>query len=121
VAIISNATTYAVAPLAQYLEIPHVLATRIEVRQGVFTGEYIPPLCFRQGKIFWAERLARELGGEVSQSTFYTDSITDLPLLERVRNPRAVNPDPKLRNLARKRGWPILDFAAPPGKKKKAS
>jgi len=121
VAIISNATTYAVAPLAQYLEVPYVLATRIEVRQGVFTGEYIPPLCFRQGKIFWAEKLARELGGEVSQSTFYTDSITDLPLLERVKNPRAVNPDPKLRNLARKRGWPILDFAAPPGKKKKAS
>jgi putative phosphoserine phosphatase/1-acylglycerol-3-phosphate O-acyltransferase len=121
VAIISNATTYAVAPLAQYLKVPHVLATRLEVRQGVFTGEYIPPLCFRQGKIYWAEKLARELGGEVSQSTFYTDSITDLPLLERVKNPRVVNPDPKLRNLARKRGWPILDFATPPGKKKKAS
>jgi len=121
VAIISNATTYAVVPLAQYLEVPHVLATRLEVREGVFTGEYIPPLCFRQGKIFWAEKLARELGGDISQSTFYTDSITDLPLLERVKNPRVVNPDPKLRNLAREKGWPILDFSTPPGEKKKAS
>jgi len=124
VAIISNATTYAVAPLAGYLGIPHVLATQLELRRGVFTGNYIKPLCFRQGKVFWAEKLARELGADLSQSTFYTDSITDLPLLERVRNPRVVNPDPKLRRLARSRGWPVWDFL--PGnrnknKKEKAS
>jgi len=111
VVIISNATTYAVAPLARYLGVPHVLATQLEVRQGLFTGNYIDPLCFRHGKVFWAEKLAGELGGEVGRSTFYTDSITDLPLLERVENPRVVNPDPKLRSLARKRGWPVVDFA----------
>jgi HAD superfamily hydrolase (TIGR01490 family) len=121
VAIISNATSYAVDPLARHLGVPHILATRLEVRQGRFTGNYIAPLCFRQGKVFWAEKLARELGADLSQSTFYTDSITDLPLLERVKHPRVVNPDPKLRNLARKKGWPILDFAAPPREKKKAS
>jgi len=110
VVIISNATTYAVAPLARYLGIPHILATRLEVRQGLFTGNYIAPLCFRHGKVFWAEKFAAQLGGEVGRSTFYTDSITDLPLLERVENPRVVNPDPRLRSLARKRGWPIMDF-----------
>jgi HAD superfamily hydrolase (TIGR01490 family) len=115
VAIISNATSYAVAPLAQYLGVPHVLATRLEVQQGVFTGEYIKPLCFRQGKVFWAEKLAREIGADVGQSTFYTDSITDLPLLERVRDRRVVNPDPRLRRLARQRGWAILDFLPPKG------
>lgn len=124
VAIISNATTYAVAPLAHYLGVPHILATQLELRQGTFTGDYIEPLCFRQGKVFWAEKLARELGTDLSQSTFYTDSITDLPLLERVKNPRVVNPDPKLRRLARRRGWPVWDFL-PNGrnkdKKKKAS
>ncbi len=124
VAIISNATTYAVAPLAHYLGVAHILATQLELRQGTFTGDYIEPLCFRQGKVFWAEKLARELGTDLSQSTFYTDSITDLPLLERVKNPRVVNPDPKLRRLARRRGWPVLDFL-PNGrnkdKKKKAS
>jgi HAD superfamily hydrolase (TIGR01490 family) len=111
VVIISNATTYAVAPLARYLGVPHVLATQLEVRQGLFTGNYIEPLCFRHGKVFWAERLAAVLGGEVGRSTFYTDSITDLPLLERVENPRVVNPDPRLRSLAIKRGWPVMDFS----------
>jgi HAD superfamily hydrolase (TIGR01490 family) len=111
VAIISNATTYAVNPLAQYLSVPHVLATQLEVRRGIFTGNYLEPLCFRQGKVFWAEKFAGELGAEIDQSTFYTDSITDLPLLERVGNPRIVNPDPKLRILAKKKGWPIIDFS----------
>jgi len=114
VAIISNSTTYNVLPLAQCLGVPHVLATQLEVRDGLFTGNYIEPLCFRDGKIFWAERLARRLGVNLGDSTFYTDSITDLPLLERVKYPRVVNPDPRLRALARKRGWPIQDFL--PGK-----
>ncbi|OGP97391.1 MAG: hypothetical protein A2Z51_10195 [Deltaproteobacteria bacterium RBG_19FT_COMBO_52_11] len=110
VAIISNATTYAVEPLAEYLGIPHILATRLEVSGGFFTGKYVEPLCYRQGKVFWAEKLMQELETEFTGSTFYTDSITDLPLLEYVQNPRVVNPDPKLRALAKKRGWPIQDF-----------
>jgi len=113
VVIISNATTYAVAPLARYLDVPHVLATQLEVRQGLFTGNYIEPLCFRHGKVFWAEKLAKELGEEIGRSTFYTDSITDLPLLERVGTRQVVNPDPKLRSLAKKRGWPVRDLAPP--------
>ncbi len=110
VAIISNATTYAVAPLARDLGIPYILATQLEVCEGAFTGNFIEPLCFRHGKLFWAEKLARELEACLEESTFYTDSITDLPLLERVRNPRVVNPDPKLRALARRRGWPVEHF-----------
>ena len=110
VAIISNAASYTVVPLAEYLGIPHVVATRLEVLNGLFTGDYIQPLCFRQGKVFWAERLAREIGADLGRSIFYTDSITDLPLLERVQEPRIVNPDPRLRRLARKKGWTILNF-----------
>jgi putative phosphoserine phosphatase/1-acylglycerol-3-phosphate O-acyltransferase len=113
VAIISNATIYAVQPLARHLEVGHILGTRLEVCKGLFTGNYTEPLCFRYGKIFWAEKLIRELGGEFSGSTFYTDSITDLPLLERVQHQRIVNPDPKLRALAKKRRWPIHDFRLP--------
>ncbi len=124
VAIISNATSYAVDPLARYLGVPYILATRLEVRKGIFTGKYIKPLCFRQGKVFWAEKLARELGADLSQSTFYTDSITDLPLLERVKSPRVVNPDPRLRRLAKSREWPVWDFlpdSRSRNKKEKAS
>jgi HAD superfamily hydrolase (TIGR01490 family) len=116
VAIISNAVTHAVDPLARYLGVSHVLATRLEVCEGKFTGSYVSPLCFRKGKVFWAEKLASALGRKLRDSTFYTDSITDLPLLEEVRDPRVVNPDPKLRVVARKRGWPILHFR-PPHKK----
>ena len=112
VVIISSASTYAVAPLARYLDVPYVLATQLEVRQGVFTGNYIEPLCFRHGKVFWAEKLAEDLAEEIGGSTFYTDSITDLPLLERVGNRQVVNPDPKLSSLAKKRGWPIWDLEA---------
>ncbi len=116
--IISNATVYVVEPLARHLEIAHCLGTRLEVSNGRFTGNYTEPLCFRSGKIFWAEKLIRELGGEFSTATFYTDSITDLPLLERVRHQRIVNPDPQLRALARKRRWPVYEFRLPkPGRK----
>jgi phosphoserine phosphatase len=99
--------------LGKYLGVPHVLATRLEVNGGLFTGNYVPPLCFRRGKVFWAEKFAKDLGGNLQDSTFYTDSITDLPLLEAVRDPRVVNPDLKLRAVARKRGWPILNFTPP--------
>jgi HAD superfamily hydrolase (TIGR01490 family) len=110
VAIITNSMTYAVQPIARYLRIPRFLATQLEVREGVFTGDYIEPLCFRQGKIYWAEKLAVELGADLGQSTFYSDSITDLPLLERVKYPQVVNPDPRLRAIAKKRDWPIQEF-----------
>jgi len=120
VAIISNAVNYVVDPLGKYLGVPHVLATRLEVNEGLFTGNYVEPLCFRKGKVFWAEKFAKDFGGKLQESTFYTDSITDLPLLEQVRNPRVVNPDLKLRAIARKRGWPILNFTSPnsPGERR---
>ncbi len=108
--IISNATTYAIQPLAQYLEIPYVLGTLLEVKNGRFTGEFIAPLCFGQGKIFWAKKLMQEVNGDFSRATFYTDSFTDLPLLNLVSNPQVINPDPRLRALAKKRGWPIRYF-----------
>ncbi len=113
VVIISNSMTYAVDPLARYLNVPHILSTQLEVCAGVFSGEYIEPLCFRQGKVFWAEKLAWELGKDLRESIFYSDSITDLPLLERVRYPRVVNPDMRLRIIAKKRGWPVKTFLLP--------
>jgi phosphoserine phosphatase len=74
------------------------------------TGQVVPPVCYGTGKVVWAERFAEEHGVDLSASYFYTDSITDLPLLERVAHPVAVNPDPRLRRLAQKRGWPVETF-----------
>ncbi len=111
--IISNATTYAIQPLAEHLEIPQVLGTLLQVKDGRFTGDFIAPLCFGKGKIFWAQKLMQKINSDFAHATFYTDSITDLPLLEMVKNPQIVNPDPKLRALAKRRGWPLRDFRRP--------
>jgi phosphoserine phosphatase len=68
-------------------------------------GTHIKPACYGNGKVHWAEQFAREHGVNLDQSWFYTDSYTDLPMLERVGVPRVINPDARLRRHARKRGW----------------
>jgi HAD superfamily hydrolase (TIGR01490 family) len=107
VAIVTGATPYAARPLARELGIDHVVATRLEVDQGRFTGRVEQPMSFGAGKVLLAERLAAEHGFSLGDATFYSDSITDLPLLERVKTPIAINPDPRLRRIAQQRGWKI--------------
>jgi HAD superfamily hydrolase (TIGR01490 family) len=77
---------------------------------GCLIGQVEPPLCYGAGKVVWAERWAEKHGIDLDASTFYTDSLSDLPMLERVGQRRVVNPDPRLRRLALRRGWPILDW-----------
>ena len=111
VALVSASTQYVVRPMADYLGIPgQFVCTHLVSMDGRLTGEVEPPMCYGEGKVVWAERFAAEWGVDLSASTFYTDSISDLPLLERVGQPVAVNPDPKLRRLAQKRGWPVERF-----------
>lgn len=107
-AIVTGASPYAAQPLARRLRIPHVVASELEVAtDGSFTGKFVEPLCYGTGKIVRAQRLAQEHGFTLGESTFYSDSFTDLPLLEAVAEPVIVNPDPRLERLARKRGWRI--------------
>jgi HAD superfamily hydrolase (TIGR01490 family) len=111
VAIVSGSTQYAVGPLAEHLGIPgQYVCTHLESNNGHLTGQVLPPVCYGSGKVVWAERYAAEHNVDLSASYFYTDSISDLPLLERVGQPIVVNPDPQLRLLARKRGWPTEMF-----------
>ncbi len=111
VAIVSASTQYVVEPTAAYLGFPgQFVCTHLESKDGHLTGEVVPPVCYGSGKVVWAERFAAEFDVDLSASTFYTDSISDLPLLERVGYPVAVNPDPRLWRLARKRGWPVESF-----------
>ena len=109
-AILSAATIYAVGPVKRYLGIEHGLCTRLAINDGVFTGELVEPYCYGKGKIYWAERFAEENGISLDNSYFYTDSFTDLPMLERVGMPQIVNPDKLLEAEAKKRGWPIVSF-----------
>jgi HAD superfamily hydrolase (TIGR01490 family) len=106
--ILTSATRYLAEPIAADLGIAHLLVTQLLVRDGRFTGEAVRPVCYGDGKTYWAERFAETEGVDIGRSYFYTDSITDLPLLERVGEPRIVNPDPRLRRVAARRGWPVL-------------
>ncbi len=108
VAIVTGASPYVAGPLARRLGIDHVVSSELEVdAQGAFTGRIVEPLCYGVGKVERASRFADELGFDLAEATFYSDSYTDLPLLEKVREPVVVNPDPRLKRLATKRGWPI--------------
>jgi HAD superfamily hydrolase (TIGR01490 family) len=116
VAIVSGATKYVVRPLAERLGIRHFLYTRLEVDRGRFTGRVIDPICFEEGKIYWLQQLIDEKGIDLAKSWFYTDSVTDLPLLELVGHPVAVNPDPFLYRTARRRRWPVQFYEPPQAK-----
>ncbi len=107
VAIVTSATPYAARPLARELGIDHVLSTELRSEAGVLTGELVEPMCYGPWKIDHSLRLARREGFDLADATFYTDSITDLPLLEAVARPVCVNPDARLARLAKRRRWRV--------------
>jgi HAD superfamily hydrolase (TIGR01490 family) len=113
VAIVSGATRFVVKPLAEHMKIEHFLYTRMEVEGGHFTGRVIEPICFEEGKIYWLQQFIQEQGIDLAKSYFYTDSITDMPLLELVGHPVITNPDPFLYRTAVKRRWPVRFFEPP--------
>ncbi|WP_422343978.1 HAD-IB family hydrolase [Parasphingorhabdus sp.] len=110
VAIVSSATIYQIEPTARDLNIEHVLCSQYEVENGEFTGNIIRPLCFGEGKVIAAEKLAEEYKLDLKKSYFYSDSYDDIELLERVGKPRPLNPNSKLREVAKERGWPLQKF-----------
>jgi putative phosphoserine phosphatase/1-acylglycerol-3-phosphate O-acyltransferase len=112
VAIISSATPYQVEPAARDLGIDNVVCTRLEVEKGSFTGAVVRPVCFGPGKVTAAESLAEEFGADLDESFFYSDSDDDIDLLERVGNPRPLNPNSRLLAIAERRGWPIRRFGS---------
>jgi len=93
--------------------IKHILYTRLEVERGKLTGRVIDPVCFEEGKVYWLQQLVEKQGIDLAKSWFYTDSVTDLPLLELVGHPVVVNPDPRLYRAASRRHWPVRFFAVP--------
>ena len=104
-AILSSSTPYVTELLAEQLRIDHVLCTRFHIEDGRFAGTHVRPACYGTGKVHWAERFAADRGVDLASSFFYTDSYSDLPMLERVGQPRVINPDTRLKRHARRRGW----------------
>ncbi|MFQ5457818.1 MAG: HAD family hydrolase [Myxococcota bacterium] len=112
VALVTGATRYVAEPLAADLGIEHIICTALEVRRGLFTGRVVDPICFGEGKIIKLEKFVEDHRIDLARSYFYTDSISDLPLLEVVGHPQVVNPDPLLYRRATRRKWPVTMFEA---------
>ena len=113
VAIVTATNEFVTAPIARELGVDELIAVRLaRGADGWITGEIDGVPSMREGKVRRVEEwlAARGLGWGDAEVTFYSDSMNDLPLLERVNHPVATNPDPKLRTLALERGWRILDL-----------
>ena len=100
-----------VRPLADELEMTGAIATVAEIVDGKYTGELSEPFCYGPGKAHAIAKLAAERGYDLALSYSYSDSVSDLPMLELVGHPVAVNPDRELERIARARGWPIVEFS----------
>ena len=107
VAIVTGATSYVARPLVRMLGIDHVVASELEVVDGRFIGRFVELLCYGEGKVVRVERLAREHAFALDDAVFYTDSLTDLLFFLCVGDRVVVNPDPRLRRIARRRAWRI--------------
>jgi HAD superfamily hydrolase (TIGR01490 family) len=112
VVIVSTSGTEVVEPIGEMLGADHVVATRLEVVDGRYTGE-IEYYAYAEEKANAILALAEVHGYDLSDSYAYSDSITDVHMLEAVGHPHAVNPDRELRRVATSRGWPVLVFTKP--------
>ncbi len=107
VVLLTSSMQYVAEPIASELGIEHVLCSRLLVDKGRFLGTCGIPLCYGAGKVHYAERFAAQNAIDLAGSYFYTDSYSDLPMLQRIGQPRIVNPDRRLLRHARQQGWPI--------------
>jgi len=101
------------APVCQGIGIRDVIATELETADGRFTGRIEGAYCIGAGKIIRAETYCHEHGFSLDRTVYYGDSISDIPMLERVGFPVAVNPGEKLLALAQKNAWPMRNWSLP--------
>ena len=109
--LLTSSSVYLARRVSEDLQLDGYLATSLGVdAQGKLTGAPGAEICFGPGKVVLAKKYLEEHGGSLEQSMFYSDSYTDLPMMEAVAEAIAVNPDPKLHREAQRRGWPIRDW-----------
>ncbi|CAH1905075.1 Phosphoserine phosphatase [Candidatus Nitrotoga sp. HW29] len=109
--IITATNSFVTSPIAREFGVEHLIATEPEEKDGEFTGRVDGVPCFREGKIIRLESWLAQRGwgwNSFADSFFYSDSLNDLPLLAKVNNPVAVDPDATLRKHAEQHGWRIL-------------
>ncbi len=108
--VVSASPIELVGRISDALGLEGAVATRSELDNGCYTGRLAGEFCYGHGKVIEIEKLAAERGYDLTRSWAYSDSISDLPMMERVGNAVAVNPDKELRRLAGERGWRIVEI-----------
>jgi HAD superfamily hydrolase (TIGR01490 family) len=116
VALATSSLDIIVAPLAEHLGVTEVLATALEFKNGECTGRLAGAPMFRGVKKDRVLEYAAAQGADPAACSFHSDSVYDLPLLEAVGRPVAVNPDWRLRRMALARGWPVMEVRSRPGR-----
>lgn len=113
VAVVTATNAFVTGPIVREFGIPHLVATIPAQEGGAFTGKPRGLPAFKAGKIERVEAWLESLGlhfGSFARSWFYSDSHNDLPLMQRVSDPVAVDPDDTLRTHARAQGWPVISL-----------
>lgn len=106
--IITATNAFVTGPIAERLGIPHLIATEPEEREGRYTGRVTGTPSFRDGKVERLKQWLKNHETSLDDAWFYSDSHNDLPLLELVSHPVAVDPDTTLAAHAADKGWPVL-------------
>ena len=108
--VITATNRFVTEPIVELFGIPHMLATEPELINGHYTGRFINEPCYQQGKVSRLAQWLDENNLDLKGSTFYSDSHNDIPLLEKVTRPVAVDPDDKLTQHANAHHWPIISL-----------
>lgn len=110
IVIITATSSFITGPIAKAMGVEHLLATDPEHKDGHFTGKVAGTPCFQEGKVTRLQQWLENQPFDLEGSYFYSDSNNDIPLLEQVTHPVAVDADPKLLKVATERGWEITTF-----------
>ncbi len=111
--IVTATNSFVTAPIAREFGVENLIATDPEEKDGEFTGDVAGVACFREGKVLRLENWLAERGwnwDSFEETWFYSDSLNDLPLLDKVKHPVAVDPDATLRAHAEKQGWTVISL-----------
>lgn len=108
--ICTASSQFSALPVARHLGIPHAVYSEWLDDGAAMTGRVRLPIAYGAGKVYWLRRWAAEQGLSLGDAYFYTDDVSDMPLLQVVGHPAAVNPSRALRAAAGRHGWPILTW-----------
>jgi len=108
--LVTGGLDFDMGPVMRYFGFDHLICNSLVYENGAATGEVVPPLIAEREKVTALRKVCRQYQAAAAQSKAYSDSFSDVSMLEAVGDPAAVNPDRRLRLLAVERGWPILDL-----------